>query len=218
MVKVKICGITAESEVKFINKYLPDYIGFVFAEGRHKVTPKLALELAQGVSPAIKKAGVFVDMRPGQVAAIAETTGLDAVQLHGSEDGKYIRTLRLMLKPGTEIWKALRIGGGETGGRDIFNPATLASFDADRLLLDTFFPNCPGGTGMTFDWRLAVQLKRLTNLPIILAGGLRPENVQQAVATVSPYAVDTSSGVESGGVKDEYKVKAFIEAARGNAD
>ncbi|MGE5613495.1 MAG: phosphoribosylanthranilate isomerase, partial [Bacillota bacterium] len=138
----------------------------------------------------------------------------DAVQLHGTEDGDYIRTLRLMLKPGTEIWKALRIGGGGMGVMDIFDPVKLVSLGADRLLLDTFVPGCPGGTGRTFDWGLAVQLKQLTNLPIILAGGLRPDNVRQATATVLPYAVDTSSGVESGGVKDEHKVRAFIEAVR----
>lgn len=218
MIKVKICGITAKREAEFLNKYLPDYVGFVFAEGRHKVTPEQALELARNIAPVIKKTGVFVDMGPGRVAAIAEITGLDAVQLHGGEDGEYIRTLRLLLKPGTEIWKALRLGGRSTCAKDIFDPVKLASLGADRLLLDTFVPDCPGGTGRTFDWRLAVQLKRLTSLPVILAGGLRPDNVRQAVAAVSPYAVDTSSGVESGGVKDEHKVREFIEAAREKAD
>lgn len=218
MMKVKICGITAKSEIEFLNRFLPDYVGFVFAEGRHKVTPEFAMGLAPDISPAIKKTGVFVDMGPGQVAAIAEITGLDTVQLHGSEDGDYIRTLRLMLRPGTEIWKALRIGSRKTGGRGIFDLVKLASLCADRLLLDTFVPGCPGSTGRTFDWSLAVQLKRLTDLPIILAGGLCPGNVRQAAATVSPYAVDVSSGVESGGVKDEHKVKAFIEAARREAD
>lgn len=227
MTRVKICGITDKSEITFLNKYLPDYVGFVFAAGRHKVTPEFAAGLAAGLAPAIKKTGVFVDMGPGQVAAIAEITGLDAIQLHGSEDDEYIRTLRLMMKSGIEIWKALRIGGDSTdvriggermdvriGGGHIPCPVCINSLSADKLLLDTFVPNCPGSTGRTFDWRLAMQLKRLTKLPIILAGGLHPGNVQQAAATVSPYAVDTSSGVESGGVKDERKVKAFIEAAR----
>lgn len=206
LAKVKICGITCKAEIEFINKYLPDYIGFVFTASKREVTPEKAAGLTAGLSPDIRKAGVFVDMEPEKAAEIASVAGLDALQLHGSEDAHYIVKLRRLLKPGTEIWKAVRVGGG--------NETELISFGADRLLLDTYTANMPGGTGQTFDWGLALQIKEQTRLPIILAGGLHPGNVRRAIVQVSPFGVDTSSGVEGDGIKDEQKVRKFIEAVR----
>lgn len=241
MTKVKICGITCKTEIEFINKYLPDYIGFVFAKSKREVTPQKAADLAAGLSPDIRKVGVFVDMEPEQAAGIASAVGLDALQLHGSEDAAYIKALRRLLRPGTEIWKAVKMGAPAPGitvdGADSRlhvdsaviqgpeNNGTKQSYDsliaygADRLILDTYAANSSGGTGRTFDWSLAQQLKERIRLPIILAGGLHPENVLQAIEQVSPFAVDTSSGVEGdglggAGVKDEVKVREFIEAVR----
>lgn len=297
MTRVKICGITSKTEITFLNKYLPDYIGFVFTTGsKRRVTPEQAAELASGLSPAIKKVGVFVDAEPERAAEIASAVRLDVLQLHGREDGRYIGILRPMLKPGTEIWKAIRMGGnrmpelgtaaygrpgmsesktdvntveqemlmqgrsatrisgvdgrapgsGMTGLPDC-GPAAGAGTvyplgcggtsgsetagsiyggrnpgpemdghpGCDRLLLDTYVADCPGGSGKAFDWGLALPLKQRTHLPVILAGGLHPGNVRQAIEQVFPFAVDASSGVEGDGIKDERKVKAFIEAVRG---
>lgn len=277
MTRVKICGITSKTEVDFINRYLPDYIGFVFAASKRRVTPEKAAELAAGLSPAIKKVGVFVDMEPEEAAGTAAIAGLDALQLCGSEDARYIAGLRRLLKPGTEIWKAVRMGGGvdpgsgcETGGGIIagyhsepgggthpgsgsgpgggsdkaaggedtmsghpqpvgafvigsmgdspeYTYECLEAYSADRLILDTYNANRAGGTGQTFDWGLAQRLGRRVRLPIILAGGLNPGNVRQAIEQVAPFAVDTSSGVEGVGIKDEEKVRSFIEAVRGES-
>ncbi|HEX2944640.1 MAG TPA: phosphoribosylanthranilate isomerase [Clostridia bacterium] len=270
MTKIKICGITNIVEVNFLNRYLPDYIGFVFTESKRRVTPEKAVDLAAGLSPAIRKVGVFVDMEPGEAAGIAAFVGLDVLQLHGSENAEYIGLLRRLLKPGTEIWKAVRMGAGRGAGMGVRMGAgmdgengnngcngsngsnrknsrlhadtdvlsgsgtddvagaygthsaadaeqaykSFESYGADRLILDTYIANSSGGTGRTFDWGLAEKLKKLTPLPIVLAGGLHPGNVRQAIERISPFAVDTSSGVEGDGIKDEEKVRNFIEAVR----
>lgn len=208
MTLVKICGITDKKEIGYMNKYRPDYAGFVFAGSRRQVTPEQAVELEAGLAPGIKTVGVFVDYEVELVADIVERTGLQAVQLHGSEDGRYIEMLRSLLKPGLEIWKALRVDAGHIPEIEL-----LRSLAVDRLLLDTYVEGAQGGTGKCFDWGLVSHLD--TALPIILAGGLNPGNVRQAIERASPYAVDTSSGVESSGVKDEQKLQAFIEAVRG---
>ena len=243
MTKVKICGITNITEIDFLNKYLPDYIGFVFAASKRRVTAEKAADLAAGLSPAIRKVGVFVDMELEKAAAISALVGMDALQLHGSEDASYIVALRRLLKPGTEIWKAVRMGGGISPGRssELGGSAdtagghlqsdealvlgskgsnlghvyeSLGSYSADRLILDTYIADRSGGTGKTFDWGLAQQLGKHIPLPIILAGGLNPGNVRRAIEQVSPFAVDTSSGVEGDGMKDEVKVRNFIETVR----
>jgi phosphoribosylanthranilate isomerase len=208
MPKVKICGITNRIEIGFLNKFLPDYAGFVFAKSRRQVTPELASELGAALYDGIRKVGVFVNHEVKLAANIAEQAGLDVLQLHGDEDKDYIDELRTLLKPGVEIWKALRIDAlhmPESG--------QLSRLDADRLLVDTYVAGSSGGTGKCFDWGLVEKLGSI--LPVILAGGLNPENVKQAVRQASPYAVDTSSGVELEGIKNEQKLRAFMEAVRG---
>jgi phosphoribosylanthranilate isomerase len=206
--KIKICGITNKIEIDFLNQCLPDYAGFVFAKSRRQVTPEQASELGSRLSFAIRKAGVFVDEDAEQVAAVAGKAGLDVVQLHGNENKAYIERLRPLLRADMEIWKALRIDENHMP-----LPEVLDQMDIDRLLLDTYVPGSKGGTGKCFDWSLAARLGG--RLPIVLAGGLNPENVGKAIQQVSPYAVDTSSGVESEGMKSEQKLHAFMEAARG---
>lgn len=207
MTQIKICGITSKIEAIFLNKYLPDYIGFVFTKSKRQITPEQAVALSSELSPFIKRVGVFVDTEPEYAAEIAGRVTLDALQLHGSEDGDYIKKLRSRLKPGVEIWKAIRLDA-----EHMPDSYWLSSLAIDRLLLDTYLAGNPGGTGRSFDWSLASRIG--TTLPIVLAGGLGPGNVKQAMGAVSPYAVDTSSGVEGNGIKEEEKVKAFIEAVR----
>jgi phosphoribosylanthranilate isomerase len=112
-----------------------------------------------------------------------------------------------MVKPGTEIWKAFRVAPGH-----LPDTSLLSSLSADRILLDTFVSARPGGTGECFDWNLVSRLN--ITLPLILAGGLAAENIKEAIEAVSPFAVDTSSGVEENGVKCEQRVKEFIRAVR----
>lgn len=217
MTKIKICGITQSIEIEYLNRYLPDYAGFVFAESKRRVTAEKAAALSSCLAQGIKKVGVFVDMEPESIAAIATQVGLDVLQLHGYEDGEYIRTLRPLLKPGTEIWKAVRVASGHTIDSLAASVATSDSGlapleEADKILLDSYLPGSFGGTGKTFDWTLASRFG--SALPIILAGGLNPDNVREAIEQVRPFAVDTSSGVEGEGIKNEYKLKAFIEAVR----
>lgn len=243
MTKIKICGITHNSEIEYINKYLPDYAGFVFAKSKRRVTAEKAGILSAYLRQEIKKVGVFVDMEPASAAIVAAQVGLDVLQLHGSENDEYISTLRPLLKPGTEIWKAVRVSplfmdrsfpaednsaGTPIPGSTVPNyavtysaahdsrPATglMPLAKTDRILLDSYLPGSLGGTGKTFDWTLASRFD--STLPIILAGGLNQYNVREAIKQVQPFAVDTSSGVEVEGIKDEYKLKAFIEAVRQN--
>lgn len=212
MTKIKICGITNMIETDFLNKCLPDYAGFVFAKSRRQVTSEVASELCTGLVPHIKRVGVFVNHEAELVADIAREVGLDAVQLHGSENRLYIELLRSLLKNGTEVWKALRVDAEHMPSPDL-----IQSMDIDRLLLDTYVEDTHGGTGKCFDWSLVSQLvtQMETPLPIVLAGGLKPENVRQAMESALPFAVDTSSGVETEGIKDVQKLLAFIEAVRG---
>lgn len=217
MTKIKICGITHCTEIEYLNKYLPDYAGFVFAKSKRMVTADKAAILSAYLSHKIKKVGVFVDMEPACAALIAAQVGLDVLQLHGCENMEYIRTLRPLLKPGTEIWKAVRISSDNNADNlsalsSMSVPGLIPLAKADRILLDTYVPDYRGGSGKTFDWTLASHFKLV--LPVILAGGLNPDNVKQAINLVQPFAVDTSSGVEGSGIKVEYKLKAFIEAVR----
>lgn len=208
MTKVKICGITNLKEISLLNKYLPDYAGFVFVKSRRQVTPEQAAELGAGLAPTIKKVGVFVDYEVELVADAAMRAGLDAVQLHGSENGRYIEVLRSLLKPGIEIWKALRVNDDHMP-----EPGMVNSMDVDRLLLDTYINDAYGGTGKCFEWGLVTKMS--IDVPIVLAGGLNPGNVRQAMEQAKPFAVDISSGVESEGFKDEHKMQAFIDTVRG---
>jgi len=217
MTKIKICGITHSIEIEYLNRYLPDYAGFVFAKSRRMVTAEKAAALSACLAQGIKKVGVFVDMEPAGAAAVAARVGLDVLQLHGSEDEEYIRTLRPLLRLGTEIWKAVRVASHHAidplaASVTMPDSGLAPTAKADKLLLDSYMPGIPGGTGKTFDWTLASRFG--SALPIILAGGLNPDNVKQAIEQVKPFAVDTSSGVEGEGIKDEYKLKAFIEAVR----
>lgn len=205
MTKIKICGITQSTEIEYLNRYMPNYAGFVFAESKRRVTSEKAAILSACLAQEIKKVGVFVDMEPACAAIIAAQVGLNVLQLHGSEDEEYIGLLRPMLKPGTEIWKAVRVAPG-------FMDHDFPVTGADRVLLDSYLPGSPGGTGKAFDWTLASRFD--SSLPIVLAGGLNPDNVRQAIEQVRPFAVDASSGIEGNGIKDEYKLKAFIEAVR----
>lgn len=189
---MKMCDIDAANEL------LPEYIGFVFAKkSRRYVTPETAAEMKKRLDARIKAVGVFVNESPENVAALLDCGTIDIAQLHGGEDEEYIAALRKLTdKP---IIKAFRVDSAE----DI---AGAQQSSADFILLDSG----NGGTGTAFDWKLLKNIRR----PYFLAGGLYPENVQEAVEKLHPYAVDVSSGIETDGAKDADKMTKFVNNVR----
>lgn len=197
MVKIKICGIMEEQTCDVLNEVLSDYAGFIFAEkSRRYITPETACRLREKLDRRIQTVGVFVDEDIDTVCSIARTGAIDAIQLHGNEDAKTIFCLKE--KTGLPIIKAYTMHSAS----DVGNAMRCA---ADMLLLDN---GC--GTGEMFDHDLLEDVDRL----YILAGGLDPENVADAVTKYCPYGVDVSSGVETDGKKDADKIRRFIKAVR----
>ena len=197
--EIKICGIRREKDIQIINKYNPEYIGFIFAPTRRYVSPETAKRLSEKLDGDTKTVGVFVNENPETVREIAETVGLDVIQLHGDEDAEYIKRL----STDCEIWKAVRVkDGGEI----------LDTEGADKILLDKYSAKELGGTGRTFDWSAVGDTK--VKKPLILAGGLNCENVAEGIRIFNPVCVDVSSAVETDGVKDETKIKEFTETVR----
>ena len=198
MTKIKFCGLTGECDIDAANELRPEYVGFVFApKSKRYVTPERAAGLKRQLEAGIKAVGVFVNDNLYHVAELLNRGVIDIAQLHGSEDEEYIGQLRQLTdKP---IIRAFFIKTAE----DI---AEAEKCTADHVLLDS-----GAGTGEVFDWKLIKNMKR----PYFLAGGLSPDNVENAVEQLSPYAVDVSSGIETDGVKDKAKMAAFAAAVRG---
>ena len=199
--KIKICGITDIEDALHAAECGADGLGFVFYDKSPRfVSPEGARGIIEALPPFVTPVGLFVNEEPKKVREIAAFCGLGVVQLHGDEVPQ-----ECSLPPLRTI-KALRVRGEETLG-------DLSSWPVSALLLDAWVPDAYGGTGRRFDWPSAVGAAREHR--IVLAGGLTPENVAEAVRTVRPYGVDVSSGVESApGRKDRGKVAAFIRAAR----
>lgn len=197
--RIKICGIRDVATGLAAARMGADAIGMVLAPGRRQVSPETAREICQAMPPFVTKVGVFVNSPAEEVRQIAQFCGLDLVQLHGSESAEYCTTL------GLDCIKAFAVQDAGTILKANFYPVKA-------VLFDTFVTGLPGGTGKTFNWHLLDKVK--INLPLILAGGLTPENVGRAVALLKPYGVDVSSGVETRGNKDLDLIKAFINRVR----
>ena len=205
MTGIKICGLKRLIDVEYVNKYLPDYVGFVFAESQRKVEPTYAALMSEHLKPGIKKVGVFVNADISAVENTVKLCGLDVIQLSGDEDVEYVKELARKAGRYFEIWKSIRVKD-----RDSLNAAD--KYPVDAYLLDACAKGSYGGSGISFDWNVATGAAE--SRKIILAGGLNPENVKKAVEIVKPFAVDVSSGVETGGFKDEAKIRDFIQAVR----
>ena len=197
MTKIKMCGLRTECDIDYANRIKPEFIGFVFVkESKRFVSPKTAALLRQRLSPNIISVGGFKDDAPDYAADLIQYGIIDIIQLHGSENNGYIADLRgLTTAP---IIQAFRIEGPE----DI---EAANNSDADFVLLDS---GC--GTGKTFDHSLIDGINR----PYFLAGGLTPAIAGEVVHDFHPYAVDASSSLETEGIKDYSKMRAFAEAAR----
>lgn len=203
MVKVKICGITNRKDAEAACRFGADALGFVFAPGPRMADVNTVRKIAMRLPPYISLVGVFVDEDIKSVRKIADRCRLDCIQLHGNETISYCKELKKYYK----IIKVIKVKEkGDFSG--------FSGYDADAFLLDTYTAGRAGGTGLKFDWDLALSAKKLGK-PVILSGGLNPVNVTKAIDLVAPYAVDVSSGVESGpGKKDNCLMKAFIEKAK----
>lgn len=202
--KIKFCGVKRPEDIQIMNDLRPDYVGFVFAGVKRRLTPKQAAGLAEKLSGGIKKVGVFVNEPAESLVKAARLCGLDAVQLHGDETAADIPALKALL-PGIEIWKAVRVKDAETVRR-------AASLPADRILLDSFSAAAYGGTGEEADIA-AIQSAKLDR-PFFLAGGLNAGNLAKIICQLHPYGVDISSGIETDGVKDRAKAETLMEILR----
>ena len=196
MVKIKLCGLTRRCDIKWANELHPDYVGFVFAGSRRRVTDGQAAQLRKILREDIPAVGVFVDEPIDHVAALVRQGVIQMVQLHGTEDEGFIRELRRAVS--VPVIQAFSVRSPE----DI---QVAGKSSADFILLD----HGAGGTGQAFDWSLAAALDR----PYFLAGGLHPGNAA-AAAELRPYAVDVSSGIETEGVKDRQKMIEFVRRIR----
>lgn len=202
-VKIKVCGITRYDDARVAVNLGADAVGFIFhPKSPRFIQPAAVREITRRLPPFVAKVGVFVDQPADKINAVASAAGLDTIQLHGSEPPGIAREL-----PFTVI-KAFSVGPE-------FAPAVLDDYEVAGYLLDTWDRSVPGGTGKTFDWRVARRAVEAGHR-IVLAGGLGPVNVREALEAVNPYAVDVNSGVEiSPGVKNPKKMREVIRAVKG---
>ena len=199
MTKIKICGLFRPCDIEYVNAARPDWCGFIvnFPKSHRNCAPDQVRALRRGLDSAVTPVGVFVDQPVEAVAALLNDGTISVAQLHGHEDAAYIAALRAAA-PGHPVWKAFKVRGPE----DL--EAANAS-PADLVILDNGY-----GTGETFDWSLAGGVAR----PFLLAGGLTPENIPEAIQLLHPYGLDISSGVETEKRKDPAKIQAAVDARK----
>lgn len=202
--RVKICGLTSTADALAAVDAGADAVGFMFHPASPRaISPASAGEIAGALPPFVARVGVFVHAGLEIILRTASQCGLSAIQLHGDYPPEFAASLQ----PWAVI-QAFRVRGPEI-------LESLPSYATAAWLLDAFVPGQPGGTGTCFDWQWAAAAVHLGR-PVILAGGLTPDNVARAIAEVHPYAVDVSSGVESApGRKDPVRMRAFVNAVRG---
>ncbi len=202
MVRVKICGITTVEDALLAVEAGADAIGLVFHDKSPRyIFPEQAAAVVRALPPFVQAVGLFVNAELDFVNASADLCRLDLVQLHGDETPDFCD------KVNRRVLKAFRI-------KDITSLDPIRSYRIAGHLLDAYSPKAYGGTGKTFNWEIAKAAKIYG--PVVLAGGLTPDNVRKAVESVAPYAVDVSGGVESApGKKDPEKVREFVRRAKG---
>lgn len=199
MTRIKICGLKEAEHVQAAVEAGANAIGFVFASSKRQVSPEKAQELAAGIPASVKKIGVFVNSSAEEINEIVKTVPLDYVQLHGDESAALYEQIEV------PIIRAISIRNAEDVDRAFRDAAPLVLIDAPGT-------DFRGGSGHTFDWDLVE--KHAEARPFILAGGLNPDNVGEAITRIRPVMVDVSSGVETDGRKDSDKIKAFIRAVQ----
>ena len=212
MTMVKVCGITEVEHALAAAEEKADFIGLVFAPSSRRITRDKARRIIEAVRELKDRpevVGVFVNLPAAEVNRIAEDLPLDRVQLSGDESWKYcldiekpfIKTIHVSKKStGVDIARAISVGSGILYGKQRI------------FLLDTSVPGKYGGTAQTFDWELALEVP--AHFPLMVAGGINPQNVGNLINSVHPWGIDASSGLETNGVKDVDKIRMFLRAVR----
>ena len=199
--RIKVCGLKRSEDIESVNLAKPDFCGFIveFPRSSRCVSRELLAELTAQLDPEITPVGVFVNAPVELPAELAESGVIRAIQLHGQEDEDYIRRLRELIDGDIPVIQAFSVQTAEDLQR-------AAESSADYVLLD----QGGGGTGKTFEWSLAEGFTR----PFILAGGLTTDNLAEAIERLSPWAVDLSSSLEIGGLKDRDKIIEAVNIVR----
>ena len=197
-VKIKLCGMFREKDIDYVNELMPDYVGFIinFSKSHRSIDAQTAMKLKEKLSKKIKAVGVFVNEKPEVITDIVNRQIISVVQLHGSEDENYIKSLRKNCN--AEIIKAFTV-------KTLKDIEKANNSSADFVLLDS-----GAGTGTTFDHSLIKGISR----PYFLAGGLTDKNVATAIDNLRPFAVDASSSLETNKIKDINKMTSFVKAVR----
>ncbi|MDW7674272.1 MAG: phosphoribosylanthranilate isomerase [Bacillota bacterium] len=204
MVKVKVCGISSLEEALTAVNAGANAIGFVFAPSKRKINPEKAREISLALPPFVSKVGVFVNQERYEVQEISSFCNLDVLQFHGEETPEYCRKFT------QTVVKAF-------GVKDSSVLEELPKYKGVQgFLLDTYDPDLKGGTGRTFNWQIAAAAKDFG--PVVLAGGLKPGNIKEAILKVRPYGVDVSSGVELEGKKSAALITEFFGEIRRSLD
>lgn len=204
--KIKICGLRRVKDIEIVNKYLPDFIGFVFFKKSHRnISFKEAKYLSSKLNDKITPVGVFVNEKPQNIVKLFKSNTIKIAQLHGHESEEYIKELKeLALQETGEELKVIKTV--------VFDKEKEYKIDthpnSDYYLFDSGM-----GSGKTFDWRL---IHKNLDKPFFLAGGLNEDNILTAIKEVQPYAVDISSATETNKFKDENKIKKLIDIVRSN--
>ncbi|HTJ23626.1 MAG TPA: phosphoribosylanthranilate isomerase [Gemmatimonadaceae bacterium] len=207
MAEIKFCGLTRAVDAEYAVALGAAYVGVILASGPRLLTIPRAAEVLANVPDSVARVGVFADQTVAEIAKAAEALELSVVQLHGGDPGR-VEQIRQFFDG--DIWLVHRVKDSDLSG-----PAAELATRGDGIVLDTFVPAMLGGSGQAMDWdRLAPRLDTIRHSKrLILAGGLRPENVARAIAAISPDVVDVSSGVEAApGIKDHERMTAFRDA------
>jgi len=211
--EVKFCGLTRQEDAAFGASLGAAFLGVIFAGGPRRRTPTEARALFEAASKAgtARRVGVFGTQVAGEIIEMAQAASLDVVQLQGTSHPAAVQEIRRHFRG--EVWRVIRVRG-DTPAEEL----RIAAGGVDALVVDTFVEGLLGGTGVAVDWVSLARSLDGSRRParLVLAGGLRPENVERAISLVAPDVVDVSSGVESApGIKDHKMMRAFLEVARG---
>ncbi len=213
MQKIKLCGMMKPCDIEYANQVKPDFVGFIFANTRRKISATQAKEFREALDAEIPAVGVFVNEDISVITSLVQDGCIDMVQLHGEEDADYIRRLREVCD--VPVIKAVKV-------QTVEQIRQAAELPVDYLLLDTYRKGVPGGTGEAFDWELLREAKavaedtaegELFGKPYFLAGGLHAGNLREAAALGS-YGLDVSSGIETDGSKDFDKMVEVVNIVR----
>ncbi|MEQ2639723.1 phosphoribosylanthranilate isomerase [Coprococcus hominis (ex Arizal et al. 2022)] len=213
MQKIKLCGMMKPCDIEYANRVKPDFVGFIFANTRRKISAAQAKQFREALDAEIPAVGVFVNEDISVITSLVQNGCIDLIQLHGEEDADYIRRLREVCD--VPVIKAVKV-------QTVEQIRQAAALPVDYLLLDTYRKGVLGGTGETFDWELLREAKaaagdtaegELFGKPYFLAGGLHAGNLREAAALGS-YGLDVSSGIETDGSKDFTKMVEVMELVR----